>query len=192
MRLTDREQERLLIFTAAELARRHRNAGLKLSAPEAIALMCDEMFESARAGASYAEAEAAGYAAVAADEVMDGVPALVDEVRLEVMLGDGTRLIVLRHPLGALAAPDSAELPELPRHPDRERRALRVTNTGRRAIRVSSHYPFDHVNARLQFDRDAARGFRLDLPAGATLRWAPGQTLDVTVVRSGDALADGK
>ena len=52
VRLTDREQERLLIFSAAELARRHRAAGLKLSAPEAIALMCDAMFEAARAGAS--------------------------------------------------------------------------------------------------------------------------------------------
>ena len=63
--------------------------------------MCDAMFEAARADASYADVEAAGYGAVAADEVMDGVPALVDEVRLEVLLGDGTRLIVLRNPLGA-------------------------------------------------------------------------------------------
>jgi len=192
MRLTDREQERLLIFTAAELARRHRNAGLKLSAPEAIALMCDAMFESARAGASYADTEAAGYGAVAPDEVIDGVPALVDEVRLEVMLGDGTRLIVLRHPLGAPEAPDSADLPALPGHPDRERQTLRVTNTGRRAIRVSSHYPFDHVNLRLAFDRDAARGFRLDLPAGATLRWAPGETREVTLVHSDDGQPDGQ
>lgn len=183
VRLTDREQERLLIFSAAELARRHRAAGLKLSAPEAIALMCDAMFEAARAGASYAETEAAGYAAVEPGDVMDGVAELVDEVRLEVTLGDGTRLILLRRPLGAPAKPGPSELPPLPRHPERERRTLRVTNTGRRAIRVSSHYPFDHVNARLEFDRDAARGFRLDLPAGATLRWAPGETRDVELVR---------
>ncbi len=78
--MTEREQDRLLIFTAAELARRHLAAGLKLSAPEAIALMCDAMFEAARAGASYADVEAAGYSAVATDDVMDGVPALVDEV----------------------------------------------------------------------------------------------------------------
>jgi urease subunit gamma/beta len=191
MRLTDREQERLLIFTAAELARRHHSAGLKLSAPEAIALMCDAMFESARAGASYAGTEAAGYAAVSADDVMDGVPGLVDEVRLEVMLGDGTRLIVLRHPLGAPETPDSPELPALPRHLEREHRTLRVTNTGHRPVRVSSHYPFDHVNLRLVFDRDAARGFRLDLPAGATLRWAPGEALDVALVRSDAGEAHG-
>jgi urease subunit gamma/beta len=186
VRLTDREQERLLIFSAAELARRHRAVGLRLSAPEAIALMCDAMFEAARAGGTYAEAEAAGYAAVAPSEVMDGVPALVDEVRLEVTLGDGTRLVVLRHPLG-LPAPDdgdAATQPAIERHPERERRMMTVTNTGRRPIRISSHYPFDHVNARLEFDRDAARGFRLDIPAGATVRWAPGETHEVTLVRA--------
>jgi urease subunit gamma/beta len=183
VRLTDREQERLLIFSAAELARRHRDAGLKLSAPEAIALICDEMFLAARRGASYAEVEAAGYAAVAQADAMDGVPALVDEVRLEVMLDDGTRLIVLRHPLGTATSTDSQPPPELP--PDnRERRTLTVTNTGQRPIRVSSHYPFDHVNLRLEFDRDAARGFHLDIPAGATVRWAPGETREVALVRA--------
>lgn len=182
MRLTNREQERLLIFSAAELARRHRDAGLRLSAPEAIALMCDAMFFAARSGGSYAAVESAGYGAVAADDVMHGVPALVDEVRLEVMLGDGTRLIVLRHPLGL---PDASETaPALVAAQDaRDRLTVSVTNTGRRPIRVSSHYPFSEVNQRLDFDRAAARGFRLDLPAGATVRWAPGETRDVTLVR---------
>ncbi len=106
MRLTDWERDRLTIFTAAELARRHRAAGLALNAPEAIALICDAMLEAARAGATYEEVEAAGMAAVSEDEVMDGVPALVDEVRLEVLMGDGTRLVVLRHPLGT---PDSTD-----------------------------------------------------------------------------------
>ena len=64
MRLTDWEEERLLIFSAAELARRHRAAGLLLNAPEAVALICDAMLEAARAGASYADVEAAGRAAV--------------------------------------------------------------------------------------------------------------------------------
>ncbi len=184
MRLTDWEQQRLTIFTAAELARRHRAAGLPLNAPEAIAIICDAMFEAARAGATYEETEDAGRAAVKPDEVMDGVAALVDEVRLEVLMGDGTRLIVLRNPLGAPAA-DSADLPPPPAPPARETRMLTVTNTGRRTIRVSSHYPFERVNARLEFDRDASRGFHLDLAAGATLRWAPGETRAVTLVRYG-------
>ena len=187
MRLTDWERDRLLIFSAAELARRHLDGGLKLNAPEAIAVICDAMLEAARAGASYEETEEAGWRALTSDDVMDGVPALVDEVRLEVLLGDGTRLIVLRHPLGddKASAPQDPDQPPPPVPLQRDTRTIAVTNTGRRIIRVSSHYPFDQVNQRLEFDRDAAAGFRLDLPAGATLRWAPGETREVTLVRYG-------
>ena len=77
MRLTAWEEERLLIFTAAELARRHRSRGLLLNAPEAVALICDAMLEAARASASYVEVEAAGRAAVQPDQVLPGVAALV-------------------------------------------------------------------------------------------------------------------
>jgi urease subunit gamma/beta len=180
--LTEREQDRLLIFSAAELARRHRASRLLLSAPEAIALMCDAMFEAARAGASYADAEAAGYAAVARDEVMDGVPALVDEVRLEVLLGDGTRVIVLRNPLGAPEVTEPRAEEEAHAHPQRERRSILVTNTGQHVIRVSSHFPFEQVNQRLSFDRNAARGFHLDIPVGNTIAWKPGEAREVTLV----------
>jgi urease gamma subunit len=100
VRVTPWEEERLLIFTAAELARRHRAAGLPLNHPEAVALICDAMLEAARAGADYRHVEAAGRAAVREDELMDGVRDLLDDVRLEVLLGDGTRLIVLVDPLG--------------------------------------------------------------------------------------------
>ena len=79
MRLTAWEEERLLVFTAAELARRHRERGLRLNAPEATALICDAMFEAARSGADYAAVEAAGRAAVRPDEVLPGVAALVGE-----------------------------------------------------------------------------------------------------------------
>jgi urease subunit gamma/beta len=189
MRLTDWERDRLLIFGAAELARRHRDAGLALNAPEAIALICDAMLEAARAGASYEETTAAGRAAVTREEVMDGVPALIDEVRLEVLLGDGTRLIVLRHPLGAAenASSPGAVQPtgEPPAPTARETLTLPVTNKGGHVVRVSSHYPFDRVNKRLEFDRAAARGFHLDLPAGATERWSPGETREVTLRRYG-------
>ena len=55
---------------------------------------------------------------------------------------------------------------------------------------MSSHYPFEQVNPRLEFDREAARGFRLDLPAGATLRWAPGESRDVDLVRYGGSATE--
>ena len=82
MRLTEWEAQRLVVFTAAELARRHRDAGLALNAPEAIALICDTMFEAARAGLSYQAVEDAGRLAVDPSNVMAGVRELVDEVRL--------------------------------------------------------------------------------------------------------------
>ena len=67
----------------------------------------------------------------------------------------------------------------------RERRKITVVSTSERPVRVSSHYPFWRVNPRLKFDRQAARGFRLDLPAGTSLRWAPGESKEVTLVAVG-------
>jgi urease subunit gamma/beta len=193
MRLTAWEEERLLIFSAAELARRHRAAGLALNAPESVALICDAMLEAARAGATYAGVAEAGLAAVGPDDVIDGVRELLDEVRLEVLVGDGTRLVVLVDPLGP-GRPPAADGPgamrassgrEAGAEVERERKAIAVRNDSRRAIRVSSHYPFDRVNPRLAFDRSVAVGFRLDLPAGTSERWAPGETREVVLVRYG-------
>jgi urease subunit gamma/beta len=200
VRLTAWEEERLLIFSAAELARRHRAAGLLLTAPEATALICDAMLEAARAGRPYADVEAAGLAAVAPDEVIDGVRELIDDVRLEVLVGDGTRLIVLDDPLGRgrAAAEDGPGAIVPSRRPSattadtRERRRVAVRSESRRTIRVSSHYPFDRVNARLMFDRTSATGFHLDIAAGAFETWAPGETREVELVRSrGDGGGDG-
>jgi urease beta subunit len=67
----------------------------------------------------------------------------------------------------------------------RERIRISVTNTSEHVVRVSSHYPFWRTNPRLGFDREAARGFRLDLPAGDSTRFAPGTTTAVTLVRYG-------
>src|SRR5215831_13430497 len=101
MRLTAWEEERLLLFSAAELARARRARGIRLNAPEAIAMICDAMLEAAREGGGLDAVEAAGRAAVGPGDVLDGVRELVDEVRLEVLVDDGTRLVVLVDPLGA-------------------------------------------------------------------------------------------
>jgi urease subunit gamma/beta len=186
MRLTAWEEERLLIFTAAELARRHRDRGLLLNAPEVMAIVCDAMLEAARAGASYEEVERAGREAVTVEQALPGVAALVDEIRLEVLMGDGTRLVVMREPLGPAGedAPGAVrQEPTVDRPADRDRLELRVRSTSARVVRVSSHYPFERVNPRLEFDRAAATGFRLDLPAGSSERWAPGETKTVVLVR---------
>ena len=190
MRLTAWEEERLLIFTAAELARRHRDRGLLLNAPETIAIISDAMLEAARAGASFAEVEGAGRSAVAASEVLNGVGSIVDEVRVEVLLEDGTRLIVLLDPLGAAESdPDGPGSIRLSTEDladptaDLERRTLIVRSSSKRVIRISSHFAFHRANARLEFDRASATGFRLALPAGNSERWAPGEVKSVTLVR---------
>jgi urease subunit gamma/beta len=210
VRLTPWEEERLLIFAAAELARRHRAAGIALNAPEAIALMCDAMLETARAGGSYGDVEAAGLAAVAPHEVIDGVRELIDDVRLEVLLEDGARLVVLVDPLGRGATPGGsgpgavvpghtheggeAEPGGAP-HPlqhERQPIELEVRSTSARAIRISSHFPFERVNKRLEFDRAAATGYRLDVSAGSSVRWAPGEAKRVRLVRFGGHAGAGR
>ena len=99
MYLSATEHDRLVVFMAAELARRTRARGQQLSAPEAIAVICDEMHAAARSGATYDDVVATGMAALTNDDVQDGVADLINEIRLEVLLGDGSRLIVLRDPL---------------------------------------------------------------------------------------------
>ena len=189
MRLTPTEEARLQIFTAAELARRTLARGLRLSAPEAIALACDEMHLAARSGASYEEVVRMGREAVAPNQVAEGVPDVAREIRVEVLLDEGSRLVVIRAPFGPPAEDGPGAIRfgpgEVPLVPDRPRIRLTVTNTSARPIRVSSHFPFHEANVKLAFDRDAAYGYRLDLPAGDSRRWAPGETLDVELVRFG-------
>jgi len=186
--LTPTEEDRLRVFTAAQLARATLARGLALNAPEAIALVCDELHLAARGGGTYEQVVEAGRRAADVD-VIFGVADVVPEIRVEVLLDEGTRLIVLTEPFG----PASVDGPGAVRFgdgdvalvPDRERRRITVTNTGRRPVRVSSHYPFWQVNPSLSFDREAARGFRLDLPAGDSLRWAPDESREVDLVAYG-------
>ncbi len=181
MRLTPTEQHRLLTFTAARFAREAISRGLALSAPEAVAVIADEMHWSARAGRTYPQVADDGRAALRAEQVLPGVPDLLEEIRVEPVFADGPRLVVLRYPLGRPATPETGAPPLSP--PDeRPRRQLELTNTSPRVIRVSSHYPLAQLNRRLVFDREAARGFRLDLPAGDLLRLGPGERRTVGIV----------
>ncbi|MGZ8581331.1 MAG: urease subunit beta [Actinomycetota bacterium] len=191
MQLNPTEQDRLLLFTAAQLARETLARGLPLNAPEAIALVCDEMHLAARAGGTYGSVVAAGRAVAERTPVLDGVASIAAEIRVEVLLDEGTRLIVLREPFGSVSAGGPGVVRFAPGDvalvPDRERRRVTVRNAGRRPVRVSSHFPFWQVNPSLEFDREAARGFRLDLPAGDSLRWAPGEEREVELVAYGGA-----
>ncbi len=189
MNLGPTEEDRLRVFTTAELARRTLERGIRLNAPEAVALICDEMHLAARAGASFDQVLEAGVRALTPEQVLDGVPGLVTEIRLEVLLEEGSRLVVLRNPLGEPAAEGPGVVVpaggDVELTPGRERIVLAVVNTSTHPVRVSSHYPFWRANPRLRFDRQAARGHRLDVPAGASVRWAPGETREVALVRLG-------
>ena len=100
MRLTPMELDRLTIFTAAELARRRQARGLKLTYPEAMAILCDEMHEAARAGASYEEVMRVGQSTLGEADVLEGVAELVGTVKIECLFGDGMRVLHVEHPLG--------------------------------------------------------------------------------------------
>ena len=99
MHLTPREQDKLLIFTAAELARRRRARGLKLNHPEAVAIITADTLEGIRDGRTVSELMAAGLNILRRDDVMEGVPEMIDEVQVEGTFPDGTKLVTIHRPI---------------------------------------------------------------------------------------------
>jgi urease subunit gamma len=99
LHLTQREQEKLMIFVASELARKRQARGLKLNYPEAMAILSAEILEAARAGKSVADIMAAGTALLTRNDVMDGVPEMIHEVQVEATFPDGTKLVTLHDPI---------------------------------------------------------------------------------------------
>jgi urease subunit gamma len=99
MHLTPREQEKLLIVVAADLARRRRARGLKLNYVEALALVTAEVLEGIRDGRSVSELTAFGIQILRRDEVMEGVPEMLEEVQVEGTFPDGTKLVTIHHPI---------------------------------------------------------------------------------------------
>jgi urease subunit gamma len=97
--LTPREQEKLLIFVASELARKRRSRGLKLNYPEAVAILSAEILEAARDGKSVADIMALGAAVLTRDDVMEGVPEMIHEVQVEATFPDGTKLVTIHDPI---------------------------------------------------------------------------------------------
>jgi urease subunit gamma len=97
--LTQREQEKLLIFVAAELARKRRARGLKLNYPEAVAILSEEIMEAARDGKSVAEVMTFGTTILSRQDVMEGVAEIIHEVQLEATFPDGTKLVTVHDPI---------------------------------------------------------------------------------------------
>src|SRR3954465_8639931 len=99
MHLTPREVDKLLIFVAAEVARRRRDRGLKLNHPEAVALISAELLEGARDGRSVAELMSFGATILAREDVMEGVPEMITEVAVEATFPDGVKLVTVHDPI---------------------------------------------------------------------------------------------
>jgi urease subunit gamma len=99
MHLTPREREKLLVVTAADLARRRQARGLKLNYPEAVAIITYEIFEGARDGKSVAELMSFGTTILKRSDVMDGVADMIHEVQAEATFPDGTKLVTVHHPI---------------------------------------------------------------------------------------------
>lgn len=99
MRLTPREQDALMIYVAADIARKRRERGLRLNYPEAVALISEAMMEAARDGRSVTEAAEVGATILALDDVMDGIAEMIPMVQVEATFPDGTKLVSCHHPI---------------------------------------------------------------------------------------------
>ncbi len=192
MRLTPTDRDRLLIFTAAELARARRARGLRLNVPEATALIADTVCEAARDGKRLLEAAAAGAAVLSAADVLPGVADIVTEVKVEAVFADGTRMVVVRNPIGDDSGlGDDAPGAVMPAEREEPVLAdvvvLEVVNTADVPVSITSHFHFFEVNPRLDFDRAVAYGRRLAIPAGSALRFDPGVTVEAPLVPVGGA-----
>ena len=193
MHLSPKETDRLLLFLAAELARKRRSRGLRLNYPEARALIADEILEGARDGRSVAELMELGAGILTTDDVLPGVDRLVGVLQVEAFFEDGQKLVTVHQPIGPGREPVGGVLPgevvaaagEIELSPGRKAMTVRVANTGDRPVQVGSHYHFFEVNRALKFERARAFGMHLDIPAGTAVRFEPGEDRDVALVAFG-------
>jgi urease subunit gamma/beta len=195
MRLTPTERDRLLLFTAAELARTRRSRGLLLNVPEATALIADAVAEAARDGARLTDAAEAGRSVLQPTEVMAGVLTIVTEVKVEAVFDDGTRLVVVRDPFrmeGGAGSDSPGPVTSVTTEASAGVLELTVTNTSDVPVSITSHFHFFEVNSRLDFDRKRAYGMRLAIDAGSAQRFEPGRATVVRLVPiGGDRIAIG-
>ncbi|MET0897497.1 MAG: urease subunit beta [Mycobacterium sp.] len=193
MHLTPKDEDRLLLFLAAELARKRRAAGLALTYPEARALIADEVVETARAGGNVADAAAHGAQILTDDDVLPGVADLLGSVQVEAFFEDGQKLVTVHDAIRPGSGFTEAVRPgevlptdgEILLNEGRDTATITVTNTGDRPIQVGSHFHFFETNRALRFDRTAAFGMRLDIPSGTAVRFESGEQQEVSLTTYG-------
>lgn len=198
MHLTPREQERLLLHSGAELARRRLARGARLGAPEAVALVCDEICEMAWDGLALDDVVARAREVVPPGRLVPGVPAAVPSLQVEALFPHGSVLVHVDGPFGRPDPDGPGAVRPGPGRvglaPGRARATATLRNTGDGPIWVSSHVPLDRLNPALGVrlrDADPRARYRLDVPAGSAVEVGPGTERVVDVVRLGGAGEEG-
>lgn len=191
MELTPSEQDRLLIFTASELAKSRLAAGLKLNKPEAIAIISNAVIEAARAGASHAGALSAGKNALTNSDLLPGIAQLLTGISIEAVFDDGRRLVVVnfdntnssdKSDLDLTYPGEVTRLENFPTPTAIGAVAIKVRNESKIQISVTSHMHFLEVNPKLRFDRSLAYGMRLNIASGTHVDFPPGEIVNVEVI----------
>lgn len=194
MRLTPQDQEKLLFHLAGMLARERKERGLKLNYTEAAAYISSELLELARDGKEAAELMNLGTKLLSTEDVMDGVPQMLEQVQIEATFPDGTKLVTVHHPIRPRQEEASSSFTPgevmvgadpIVLNKGKAIKTIRVANLGDRPIQVGSHYHFFEVNKSLSFDRKEAFGFRLDIPSGTSVRFEPGEEKTVNLTELG-------
>lgn len=185
MFLTNREQEKLMIYTASKLALERKARGLKLNYPEAVAIISSFIIEGARDGKSVSELMVDATKILTKDDVLGGVASMIHMVQVEATFEDGTKLVSVHNPietdeeeLGGYIIDDGY----IEINNRKEVVELEVVNKGDRPIQIGSHYHFFEVNSALCFKREKAYGMRLDVASGTSVRFEPGMDKIVRLV----------
>lgn len=187
MFLTNREQEKLMLYTASCLAHERKNRGLKLNFPEATAILSSYIIEGARDGKSVAQLMVDATKVLKEDEVMEGVASMMYMVQVEATFDDGTKLVTVHNPI---PYKNSSDLPgaylidegEIELNANKQIITIEVENKGDRPVQIGSHYHFFEVNSALDFDRSQAYGKRLDVAAGTSVRFEPGSIKSINLI----------
>ena len=185
MHLLPREQEKLILFLAGNLAKERKAKGLKLNYPEAIALISAELLEKAREGMKVSELMSYGRTILKSEDVMDGVAEMIEEIQIEATFPDGTKLVTVHNPIECTDILCPGEIlvdeGEIELNAKRESLQIKVINSADRPVQVGSHYHFFETNKALVFDRNKSYGMRLDIPSGTTVRFEPGEIKTITL-----------
>ncbi|MDZ7820037.1 MAG: urease subunit beta [Aliarcobacter sp.] len=189
MFLTNREQEKLMLYTASKLALERKNRGLKLNFPEATAIISSYIIEGARDGKSVAQLMVDATKVLGEDDVMDGIASMMHMVQVEATFDDGTKLVTVHNPIASSKSSEAIQpgeylisSGEISLNEDKEVTTIQVINKGDRPVQIGSHYHFFEVNKELDFDRTQAYGKRLDIPAGTSVRFEPGSSKEINLI----------